>query len=745
MKLAIALLLCAAPWWDDYPLIVETTDLSVALDLHADIAQCASQNDPNWGLFGQKVTERPNRTRAFQAAGLRVLSYYETYGQSYCFVGELGEGNLLSHHWNWQRYGGGRIAWIGMHSYWDDLPYARPWTRMHPRFGGPPLRYPDGAIATGWTGGSTDPREHRVFDAACSKDVWGNLSLEYEFNDAVADATELLRVDGRGSGLVMFKKDSACPAWNEYARAAVLHAAERGLDGMWTDNFSPWDSFGNPPLSCAFGEWSVARFRDYLEQHFSARELSELGVRDVDGFDIRVALRERVREWGGDDTNVKDPRWKDTRWLDDPLWLAYLVYKRQTGSEALAEYYHVVKEAAREAGKPEFLVAGNDIPGFSLGWARDLPDMVSTEVSAGWSLDGGPRGFMLPPRGRLAPKYKLAHEHARGRFVNVWMYLDGYEEYRNRPELARVLYYEMLGAHTLPMLHPRLARCAGTPESNRDFFAFVQRARGEFGAREPVQPRIGVLYSSSSVLCGIAPGGFVDFARQPHMFAFYGWTTALEELHAPWRAVPEWKLDADALRPLSVLILPEVEVLDAEAAAVITPWVESGGRLIVTGSTGRRYGEARHFARRKESSVRERIEKAVYLKDDPGLRFYLNENRRASSIAEIRQQIADEELFSGNASLPRTVQVNLYEDRHARRLFVDVNNLDIDLERDEVHPAPPITLRVRRPAWLGEPTARVLAPDATPEVSLEVDAKLLRIDLQPFTHYASIVIEAPDD
>jgi hypothetical protein len=49
------------------------------------------------------------------------------------------------------------------------------------------------------------------------------------------------------------------------------------------------------------------------------------------------------------------------------------------------------------------------------------------------------------------------------------------------------------------------------------------------------------------------PGGFVDFNRQPHVFAHWGWGEALLRLHRQYRAVPEWKLNAETLRGLQKL------------------------------------------------------------------------------------------------------------------------------------------------------------------------------------------------
>src|ERR1051325_1349129 len=121
-----------------------------------------------------------------------------------------------------------------------------------------------------------------------------------------------------------------------------------------------------------------AGFRDYLRKTFSAETLRKWGVEESAQFDIRELLQARCKEWGGNPTDLYDKHWRDPRWRDEPLWRAYGIYKRQRGTEALSQLYRALKEEARSAGRPDFLVAGNDIPIFSLGWVRGDVDMAST-------------------------------------------------------------------------------------------------------------------------------------------------------------------------------------------------------------------------------------------------------------------------------------------------------------------------------------------------------------------------------
>lgn len=788
------------PWWEDYPLITETNDLTDVQKQNATVGFSGDSTDAGWGIYGQaalslardRLTPGDNLPRIadFHAAGLKTIAYFETFGTATNFIAELGPKGKLDYtplraiFWNWEIYKDGPTAWVGPQNYFDCEPVAGIYNRRHPRYGGPPMTYPDGTVATGYKNNdASDPRGSRVLDAASSKNILGIADHDYGFNETVnapdpasgrprGPLKGLIDIKGRYAGVINCFKDTACPMWIDLQRASILCAVDGGLDGIWADNFSPWDSYSYFPVKMAFGDWSVAGFRDYLARHFSAVELKALGVADVKTFDVRSALRSRLRAMGGNDTNLDDPHWSDARWLDEPLWHAYMIYKRQTGTAALRKYYQVTKEAAGQAGKPDFLVMGNDIPLFSLGWPRGELDMVSTEMSSGNHMGASARGIMLPPQGRFAPVYKLAREHAKSRLVNVWFYLqEETKQYQGKPGIANVLEYEMLATHALPMLHPRNPVVAGTAQSNAAFFKFVKDARPTLGRRVPVE-EIGIYYSSSSLLAFMTPAGFLDVNHQPQQFGYYGWGTALDELHYQYRAVPEWKLNREMLASLRVLIIPDAEVLDpADVDGVLLPWVKAGGLLIVTGKSGYRLGEPGNFAvcgkglslagltgvSSFKDAPAEKLSRVgegsvLYLRDNIGMEYYVEDAKRASLRPRFEQamrkvlETQSPPVLTAAPEVPSTIALTLYEDAQARRLFVDVNNLDIDLARDVVRPSPLLKFSVKAPAWvkdLGKSKlkARVLAPGTAPAVTLQTAADRLEIELAPVQVYACVVVE----
>ncbi|MEA2069021.1 MAG: hypothetical protein U9P12_07465, partial [Verrucomicrobiota bacterium] len=184
----------AQPWWDDFPRMVSDStsqQLAVTTNFHGNINMNAHGQDPTWGTFFQAdgISRRTSWIEAFQGTGIKQIGYFETYGQSYCLVAELGAWDgtnltpVLHHHWSWASYSGGTTRWLGAKDFFDDEDFARPYTRTHSRYGGPAMTYPDGAVATGYDGTDSDPRNSRVYDASCSKDILGNLSIDdYKFS-----------------------------------------------------------------------------------------------------------------------------------------------------------------------------------------------------------------------------------------------------------------------------------------------------------------------------------------------------------------------------------------------------------------------------------------------------------------------------------------------------------------------------------------------------------------------------------
>jgi hypothetical protein len=332
------------------------------------------------------------------------------------------------------------------------------------------------------------------------------------------------------------------------------------------------------------------------------------------------------------------------------------------------------------------------------------------------------------------------------------MYNDSYTTPFSHPAFCNAVYYEMLANHTLPKLSPGDPRIAGDSATNAAFFSFVVSVEPLFGARTPIED-VGVYYSSSTLLRQHTPGDYLNFNAQPHQCAFWGWTTALGELHYQYRALPEWKLTRENLDSLAILVIPDAEVLDPMAVTeVLQPWVEAGGRLVITGDTGKFLGETGNFDPNPDGlSVAPLLNNpnVTYLPEEIGLDYFLAYVNRPSLLPQFAQAMDSARAKSRPLRLvatnaPSTAGLTLHQDAGTKRLCIDVNNLQIDETSWQLTPTGPIEMELRPPAWLSGNTihATVVSPQSpAPTATIETTANgTLRISLGPVTEYAGIVI-----
>ncbi len=796
------------PWWDNFPRMIITSDPGTAQAFSASAALNGVATDPGWGLWFTYATDSgaagAAMRQSFQAAGIYSLSYNESYGDASCPIAEL-QWDVTQQrwtprysHWNWQLYDGGPIVWTGAWSWFDsfrnDPPlvptepsyFARPFTRMHSVYGGPPMTYPDGTIATGFfNNDSSDPRNSRVYDAGSSKDVFGHLEPAYGYNSNASSSNQphageiWVPATGMFAGDVTFPKDSACPHWTNYAYASTLASAQlTGLQGTWTDNLGAWDSFmSGGPVTSAFGEWSVGRFRPYLTNHFTLSQLQGWGVlsnnatlADIGSFDVRAYFRTVAsNQFGLASANLSDGAWNNSDWLDQPVWRAYKIFKRQVGTEALAAYDQAVHAAAAQGGQTNFALLVNDISPACFGWARGSFDLSSTELSLGWNLASGERGFGLPPFGRIAPLYKTMREHGRSRFAAVWLYTDGYNTALTNRGPVEAVFYEMLATHALPHIAPGDNHWAGTTQVQTNFLRFVaQTAAPTFTSRVPVE-EVGIYFSSSSVLAGALPGDASNFSRQDHLFAMWGWGTVLSEMHYQYRIVPEWKLTRDLLLGLKLLIIPNAAAFDPDDVSTLLAWVQTdGGSLIVTGDSGSRLGEAGNFEpvvnlglasltgvtnySTAPAAFTNHLGAGVvrFIKSNLGRSYYdATASGRTTLRPTLTSPLADGFTLLGakpmlsSSNAPLTVGLTLYAGITNCKTFVDLNNLDVNATTLVTTPTPEMDVDITKPAWLNmdQPLqVAAISPQAVTLSAADLGANTIHLHLPSVTNYLSVVL-----
>jgi len=639
--------------------------------------------------------------------------------------------------------------------------------------GVPGPRYPDGRSAIGRIPGRPIPLDAELWDACAAKDLNGALRPIFapaigvkpgdRTRDAITDGL-YAAVSGRDDiegarlpdgtiaycGAISVHKDLSAPLWRDYARASARTIARAGLDGVWCDNWSPWDNFGYPPILHAFGEWSLHRFREYLARGAPRKLVSATGFASASR-DIRVALKDRARSLGvANPEDLSSPGWHDRRWLDEPAWRLFKAGRQMQARRDLRAFHRALHAGAREGGRRDFVVCGNDIPMYGLGWARDeWTDMVHTEVTPGWHMGAGTRGIMLPPAGKMAVVYQAARAHQKARFCAAWYYLDqAAVSLQRRAGLGRTLACEAFANGAFILCDPRQSRVAGTPESHAWWNTFVRSNEEAFGSRRMVA-EVGLVFSPDCQLWELAPGGFPDMDVQPHVFGHWGWGTALLDSHIPYVVLPDWKLTRSAIEGLRTLVLPDVVCLSEAAQRAITRWVRAGGRLIVSGPCGARAGVEGAFEPRARDlcsclGVGETGGNAmligrgsvVRLPEGVGMRYYLRHEDRCYLRRSLVGPIEGLNPML-RTDAPTTIETVVWKPDRQAALDIDLANTDIDLASDRVRAAGPIRMTLRAP-WRGPTEVRTLSPDAVPPAEVRRSGGALEISLDRLVHYASI-------
>jgi hypothetical protein len=332
----------------------------------------------------------------------------------------------------------------------------------------------------------------------------------------------------------------------------------------------------------------------------------------------------------------------------------------------------------------------------------------------------------------MAIIYRLALEHQKAPLCAAWYYVD--EPQQKKPELGKLLDTEAFANGAFLECDPGNPKVSGTIESHAWWNRFVREHEADFGTREP-EGDVGLVYSPDSQLAFLAPGGFADMDRQPHVFEYYGWATALTDEHVPYRVVTDWKIDAAHLQGLRTLVLPDVEAMDASMVPVIDKWVRAGGRLVVCGASGSREAQRGYFQRRA-TPLFTAGKNVTVVKEPVGLDYYLATDRRASDAAEMATIVGASGMARGSW-LPATVGLTVWK-AEGGAVFADLVNYDIDLAKDAMRPAEGLEVRVRVPEEWKTVAAMTMSPDGTEAAKVGVKDSWATIHLARLVHYASV-------
>ena len=288
------------------------------------MSSCAARSPtPTWESGRQRVgileESEPKALDKMHAAGLRTLAYFETFGQAKAFVVQLRknpDGTWMKdkldpqltrrflNHWGWDRFDGtGEIRWAGSHNYFGDEDFARPYTLTHPRYGSPPVRYPDGTIATGYQGpdnrSAQQPRLRRLRVQGRQRQAVYRLRLQPR---SPAPRRTLTTVCCKSARNMPARSTSAkmppVPPGSTTRAPPCCRPLTTVSTACGPTIFRPGTVSAS--IRCtrpsASGRWPPSAT---TSPRISPRRLAAMGVRDLKSFDVRAYLRAKAAEWGG--------------------------------------------------------------------------------------------------------------------------------------------------------------------------------------------------------------------------------------------------------------------------------------------------------------------------------------------------------------------------------------------------------------------------------------------------------------
>ncbi len=646
-----------APWWENWIRMIDNTNFDSA---HANAAVSGDLWNAGQGTFYVNTliskTGREAAMNAEKAKDNHYMAWVELQGDSRCMIGavhNLGNGSyemdavtgqpkLIADPWSWASKGpdvnadANEVVWISAAAMVNNEPWQGDF--IWPEDGMLPT-YPDGSSALGWLNDNhMDPRNYKLYDAMAQKDINGDLRVNeasWQKADATTDPSTLWgpvvqNADGTYNYTTnfYFSKDVASPWWLEYNRYAVRQLLENGVEGFWVDNYGGWDYINSTPTQKGFGEWSVAKFRDYIKEHNDV-----LKIENPDEFDIRVYLKNTFREKfpNGDPDNPNDGNWTNMYWMTDTIWRGYCAFKADVAHKTMVDFYSMVKEEAKNLGldPDQILVSGNDISHLNFGGEKSTQlDIISVEHSTlGWTPDRRFYSDGIAPEGQSGTAYKTMLAYQKGQMTCPWYYMDArFISYNN---LAEVESYYALANNAVIKIG---GRSPGNAETRIKINKNVDKMGNVFQIRRPYV-KVAMVHSPQTQSFYWVPREQPFNGKVPHTLDFNGWGCVLEENNVGYKVITDYNIDAEHLEGIELLVLPTITCISDEKIAEIKKFLDRGGKILMSGSdSGLRYTSDNIWQERESAALVDLAKSEKYgsqihyIDQNPGVDYYIYKN-----------------------------------------------------------------------------------------------------------------------
>ena len=519
--------------------------------------------------------------------------------------------------------------------------------------------------------------------------------------------------------------------------------------------------------------WEGVGLIDYLKRRFSAKELREFGVDDIDSFCLRDYL---VRKYGAPRIYSSPQVFRErfvTSWpvefavfpdqdrvLRDPVFREALIYWYKAAIEFVREISASLKAYAREKGREVILTSNNYfawVPHITLAPYMDALYIETNQVR--------------PPPYQTAPALcKLAISSSNSSkpvWIGEWVLnfanpFDPDSPPKDVTNLIRLRVAEAYASGCLMLIpfgtgHPeegwppkRLV--AGVERGGvSPYYRFIRENREIF------QGTVGVAGAAIVASLPTAIWGFIPslgvYRSPPYPGGEYeveimGWARVLESLHIPYDVLllgMEGILGTDSLDRLgrySLLIAPHLTHVSEGDLEAIARYLDNGGRLIVTQDFGL-YDEMsnRRDAGRVKAILNHR--NVVVVGDWLGREYSRSLNGSVLKVVEPVVRRNMQSFLSTNAS--PTLYISLLAQPRGGRILIHLVNYDYgyNATSDYIRSHPPLWISLNLPEAYRVSDIRIISPDTQQAIkpSYRVKNNQLNITVPGVKVWSIIVVE----
>ena len=734
-------------WWDTYTTILTDPAGADVAAVNPQVVRAAGYYGGWYGMwyyddqrFGNTFAE--NMWNSMGSLGVKRMFYFDD-GEFGDYAGFFdAQGDMEYNGWSIPFWTGTPaitdVHWYGLEAFLNDVSWAPYDTAFD--YGLPAFTHPDlSPIAAGDLYGVLGKKD--INGVILNESLAGTNIDDQLAADSLLDTISSKDINGNWIYGWLWHTDTANPQLAGYR----IDEMERLMGvlaepyGTHIDNWGANNLF--VPSQGAFGDWSVAGFRDFMAARFTTPELSDMGISDINTFDIRTYL---LNGFG----------LADDLWTWDPVWNSYKIFKAENGRDHSRTIYNATKAEATVLGL-DFAVTGNAIPlwpGAAL--VAGATDILNFE----WIADGAYPGFSeagLPPNGKYGYVARLGAQMSDAPFSWINLYVHPPLDEPGHDELHKVMAFDTFASRAV-MDYSYWYQGKGNPGSDtsaRFINDFIEGVTTLVPEREYFAD-IAIVFNP---WCDVAASTVTGMQHDQFLDEYSGWADYLTDTQRQWDVLLSKDIDLATLNQFPIVVLPSLTVITDTQATVFEDYVNGGGFLVITGDSGDRWGSGGSLIPRCTNALDNILAHAnVNLTATKPGRDYRLQSKLTAAATEMNTLLTFTGFVPGittDASIDVGVNLSISTATGEDLLTVDLNNYDLNVGTDTVTDTPEVQVTVLLPPdaiWDGVDVSYVYAGMADPStpipmpgsrVSTDPPNNTVTIDIPSFSYYFITFIE----